>query len=147
MDTSDAPIISGGDSAPDVSALTGGSAPVAPPPPSPAGDSLPAPVAPQGPALISGAAPVNPIPGPSATPPPQAAGTPSVWKNLVMGAIYGLAGSAGSTHFGSGLAGGAAGVVEQKQREIQNAQAQQRINFESVQAADSHIRALQETHL
>lgn len=114
MDTSDAPVISGDNSAPDISAITGATAP----PPAPIQQAAPAPPAPQG--------------------------QPSVWKNLVAGALFGLAGSAGSNHFGSGLAGGAEGAIKEKQRGFENAQAQTRLNFESVQAADSHIRALDE---
>jgi hypothetical protein len=75
---------------------------------------------------------------------PQAAGQKSVWKDLVMGAIYGLAGSAGSKHFGAGLAGGAAGYVQGKQQEVENIQNAKKLQFESLQAADSHIRALAE---
>ena len=78
---------------------------------------------------------------------PPAAGQQSVWKNLVMGAIYGLAGSAGSKHFGAGLAGGAQGYLAGKQQEVQNANAQQQLQFESLRAADSHITALAEHKL
>jgi hypothetical protein len=80
------------------------------------------------------------VPAPTApTPTPQAAGQQSVWKDLVMGAIYGLSGSAGAKNFGQGLSGGAQGYIQGKQQELQNAQAQQRqnaeIKFQSVQAA------------
>jgi len=84
---------------------------------------------------------VQSLPTPTA---PQAAGQPSVWKNLVMGAIAGLAGSAGAKHFGAGAAGGAAGYLEQKQQQTVNAQNKQQLQFESVQAADQHIKALNE---
>lgn len=91
------------------------------------------------------AADFNQTPGiPDISQAPQAAGQPSVWKDLVMGAIYGLAGSAGAKHFGSGLAGGAAGYIEGKQQEVQNANAAKQLQFESVKAADSHINALDE---
>jgi hypothetical protein len=85
-----------------------------------------------------------PLQNPAAPTPPPAAGTQSVWKNLVMGAIYGLAGSAGATHFGGGLAGGAASVVQEAQQQFQNKQAAKQLAFESVRAADSHIAALDE---
>jgi hypothetical protein len=80
-------------------------------------------------------------PPPAAPAPPAPAGTPSVWKNLVMGAIYGLAGSAGAKSFGAGAAGGAEGVIAAKQRDIENQQRAQQLQFESVRAADSHILA------
>jgi hypothetical protein len=78
------------------------------------------------------------------SPPPPAAGQPSVWKNIVMGAIYGLAGSAGQTHFGGGLAAGAGGVIQAKQRDLENKQRGQQLQMESVRAADTHIAALDE---
>ena len=59
-----------------------------------------------------------------------------------MGAIYGLAGSAGAKHFGAGLGMGAAGELAGKQQERQNAVQQQQLQFESVKAADSHIVAM-----
>lgn len=100
--------------------------------------------------IFSAPAPSTPIPSTPAAPatPPPAQGTPSVWKNLVMGAIYGLAGSQGATHFGGGAAGGAAGYVAGKQKEIENARAQQQLEaqkqqfqFASIKAADEHIKA------
>lgn len=133
-DTPDNSILSGGDpsGAPDISTLTGPSTPQPSAPP------------------IPQQAPADPTAAPAAQAPaqapatPVAAGQPSVWKNLVLGAIAGLAGSAGSTHFGGGLAQGAAGAINEQQRQIQNKNTQQQLNFESVKAADDHIRALNE---
>jgi hypothetical protein len=85
-----------------------------------------------------------PVTGLEATAPPKAAGVQSVWKNIAMGAIYGLAGAAGQKHFGGGLGAGAAGVIAGKQQEVENAQRAQQLQFESVKAADSHIIALDE---
>jgi len=91
-------------------------------PPSPAAQPAP---------ILSGLQP--------ATQPPPAAGTPSVWKNIVMGAIYGLAGSGGAKTFGAGAGGGAASVLAQEQLQKENAarQAAQQadVQFKSVQAA------------
>lgn len=87
---------------------------------------------------ISGtpAAPGNILSGNNPTPPPPA-GTPSVWKTLTMGALWGLAGSAGAKHFGAGLAGGAEGVLERAPAAAQRAaQAQSDIRFKDAQAAD-----------
>lgn len=135
MDSNLVDVLSGGDAPPDISAQPASqptgltSAPAQPPTP---------------------VAPLTPSPAPSAdanaalTGVPLVGGQPSVWKAIVAGALAGLAGSAGAKHFGSGLAGGAAGVIEEKQRESENAQHQQQLQFESAQAADSHIRALYE---
>jgi hypothetical protein len=91
-------------------------------------------------------APQGPATQPQSTdaPPPPPQGQQSVWKNLVMGAMWGLAGSAGSTHFGGGLARGAAGVLNQQQQQFENAQREKQLQFESVRAADAHIAALDE---
>lgn len=125
-------VLSGADpsGAPDISTLTGTT-------PQPSAPPIPqqAPAAPAAPSAQA------PAPAPAT---PVAAGQPSVWKNLVLGAIAGLAGSSGSTHFGGGLAQGAAGAINEQQRQIQNKNTQQQLNFESVKAADDHIRALNE---
>ncbi len=134
----------------DASVLSGGAIPDAgisgtsAPPPSPA-PQVPTPIPQAAPATSStGGAPVDAgvTTGPAA--PPQAAGQRSVWKDIVMGALYGLAGSAGSKHFGGGLAQGAAGYLEGKQREVENLQNASKLQFESLQAADSHVKALAE---
>jgi hypothetical protein len=74
-----------------------------------------------------------------ASQPPAPQGQQSVWKNLVMGAIWGLAGSKGATHFGGGAAGGAEGYLQGKEQEVENTQRQQKldadIKFQSLQAA------------
>ena len=67
-----------------------------------------------------------------------------MWKNLVQGALWGLAGSAGSTHFGGGLARGAAGYMQGKQQEVDNetraAQQASDIKFRELQSADMASR-------
>lgn len=85
-------------------------------------------------------APVN-------TPPPPAAGAPSVWKNLAMGALWGLVGAGRSgalsgrqssgQAFGEGVAGGVGGVlVDKPQFQAQQAQQAADIRFKNAQAAD-----------
>lgn len=63
---------------------------------------------------------------------------------IVQGALWGLAGSKGATHFGSGLAGGAEGYMAGKQQQVVNAQNQQQLQFDSVKAADSHVLAMKQ---
>lgn len=53
---------------------------------------------------------------------------PSAWEGLVMGAIAGLAGAKGATHFGGGLAGGAAGALSYQQQAKENDMKQQELN-------------------
>src|SRR6185437_5547463 len=65
---------------------------------------------------------------------------PSLWSSILMGALYGLAGSAGQKHFGGGLAAGAAGAFEGQAQ-------QQQLKFESLRAADSHAEALAQHNL
>ena len=95
-------------------------------------------------------APVQmPISAPATAPPPppKSAGQPSVWKDIVMGALTGLAGSAGATHFGGGVAGGAANTINQtlaaKQRAFEDNLQQQKnqsdIKFQDAQSA--HLAA------
>jgi hypothetical protein len=88
------------------------------------------------------AQPAPPTPQPAAAAAPLAGGTPSIWKSVVMGALQGLAGSAGATHFGGGVAAGVGGVLKAKQQAVDNANMQQQLQFESVKAADSHVQAL-----
>lgn len=99
----------------------------------------PSTVAPQGPMPSLGAAPAPPSLA-QATPT-----RPSVWSAVVQGALQGLAGSAGANHFGSGLAGGAANVLAQKQLAVENQRAQaaqdSSIKFQSAQAAQSVAEA------
>jgi hypothetical protein len=108
----------------------------------PAQSSGPAPAPPDvGPTGPQGQAP--PVPGQPAAPqaPPPAQGTPSVWKDLVYGALSGLAGSSGRGGFANGLAEGARGYQAQKQQDFQNQQASQK------QAADIQFQSLQAAHL
>jgi hypothetical protein len=105
--------------------------------------------------VLSGNSPIGAPPDigtPAPQPPPslgaQAPPTPppppinSVWSEVVKGALAGLAGSRGATHFGGGLAAGAGGYLQEKQQEVENAQKAQQLQFESARAADSHITAL-----
>ncbi len=86
----------------------------------------------------------------SATPPPPAAGQPSIWKDLAMGALWGLAGAgrsgalsghrSGADAFAMGAAGGAEGVlVDKPAAQAQQAQAAADIKFKTAQAADMQI--------
>ena len=74
------------------------------------------------------------------------AGTPSVWKNILMGALQGLANSGRSGTFAGGLAEGAAGVEAARQRDIENQQAATQLQFESLKAAHSVAVAAQQAN-
>lgn len=100
------------------------------------------------PATGANTAAVSPL-GQSA-PPPVAAGQPSVWKDLAMGALWGMVGASksgalngrmtGGNAFAAGAAGGAAGVLEEEpQFKAQMAQAAADVKFKSAQAADMQI--------
>jgi hypothetical protein len=91
----------------------------------------------QPPAPAQPSAPAQP---PSQAQPP-AQEKPSVWRAVVDGALKGLAGSAGATSFGAGLAGGAAGVLKDQQLQKQNALAQQQQQNENQAASDAHTKA------
>jgi hypothetical protein len=79
-----------------------------------------------------------PAPAPTAAPaaPPQPG---ELWKNMLVGAMQGIAGAKGATSFGGGVAGGAANVIAQKQQAFENQQTQQQNtsinNFRDVQSA------------
>lgn len=87
---------------------------------------------------------------PMAQPTTPAGPTPSVtgmWKDVLAGALSGLSGIGnirGRGGFGSGVGAGMAAEQQQKQIGIENQQRQQQLNFESVQAADTHLRARDE---
>lgn len=112
-------------SAPDPSTIAGPT-PMQQQPPDVSGSS----VAPAPDALV------NQLPATS-NPPVQAptvnpsAPKPSMWLQVVQGALSGLAGSAGATHFGGGLAMGAAAQQ----------QAQQQKTFADIQSADRAAQA------
>src|SRR5690348_716713 len=100
------------------------------------------------PATGANTAAVSPL-GASA-PPPVAAGQPSVWKDLAMGALWGMVGASksgalngrmtGGNAFAAGAAGGAAGVLEEEpQFKAQMAQAAADVKFKTAQAADMQI--------
>lgn len=90
------------------------------------------------------AAPAPIQPGPAAAPPPPPVPVKGLAQLIIQGALWGLAGSKGSTSFGGGVSGGAAGYVAGKQQETENAQRTQQLQVESVRAADTHIAALDE---
>jgi hypothetical protein len=102
----------------------------------------PAPVPPQAPDIQT-AQPQAVIPTDNSAPSAPPAGQQSPWKDLVKGALEGLAGGGGAKTFGAGLAGGAANVLRIKQQDVENAAAAQRqqseIQFQSLQAA--HLAA------
>jgi hypothetical protein len=104
-------------------------APVNPPldPSAPQQAPQPAPAQDQGPvsAPPQQARPVN-IDNPTPQAPTQGPG--SMWKNVLLGALSGVAGAKGATSFGGGVAGGAAGYISEQQRQTQNAQQQQLID-------------------
>ena len=85
---------------------------------------------------------------PVSSAPPPSPGQSSVWKDLALGALWGLTGAARSgamsgrggsagDQFAAGVAGGAAGVLVDKPE----------FEFESAQAADSHVKAYWQTRL
>lgn len=61
---------------------------------------------------------------------------PSLLASILMGAVHGLAGSAGARSFGAGLAGGAGGELNAQQQQFQNDQTQQ-ANDRANQAANT----------
>jgi hypothetical protein len=111
-------------SQPDNSALTQQA-----PPPSPIDPG-------QAPDIQSGQ-PSPVLPTQNATPAPPA-GQASVWKDLVRGALQGLAGSAGTHSVGAGLAAGARSELDAQQRDIKQASD---LKFQSLQAAHEAVLA------
>lgn len=106
----------------------------------------------QGPAQPPMAAPD--APAQAAQPPAAPAGPskPSLWQNILMGALTGMAGSAGQKHFGGGVAAGAGGFLQHQQEQKENAiqqqkadaqtqEAQSTIKFQSAQAANAVAEA------
>lgn len=69
---------------------------------------------------------------------PQAAGTPSPWKQLVLGALIGM--TAGGRNFAQGEENGGAKVQAMQDQQAQAAQDQQKLAFASVQAAHQMIQ-------
>ena len=86
------------------------------------------------------------VSAPSAAPlPPPGPAKPGMWAAVLQGALTGLAGVnniKGRGGFGAGAGAGAENELKQQQIQIENKQRQQQLNFESVQAADTHIAAL-----
>jgi hypothetical protein len=80
-----------------------------------------------------------PSPAPAAAPAPQ---KPSLWRNVVAGALAGLANSAGSTSFGSGLGKGAAGELARQQQEKDNAAQNKAQELANQKQMDEHQRSL-----
>lgn len=143
---------------PDISALTGTTPQPAPPPgtvANPDENFAPGPLSGNTGITDAGATPSqggggNPIS--KANPqtdfagvPLKANGQPSIWKDMVMGMIWGLAGSSGAKHFGSGMAGGAQGVMAGMQQVQENKNTAKKLEFESLEAANSAVRLRNET--
>jgi hypothetical protein len=130
---SDAPDVASSP-APDLSSITG-PAPQPPPPNPLMGSPLPNASAPapqdQSPAQSPSAASTLSAP---------MAGTPSVWKQVVQGALLGLSG--GGPNFASGVASGAKVESAAIQQQADN---QQRAQFESMQAAHQAALAFQQS--
>ena len=76
---------------------------------------------------------------------PQAQGQPSVWKQVVFGALMGAFAGGGTRGFGEGMAAGSNAVQAQAQQKVENANKQQQLQFESLKAADMMIQAKQRT--
>src|SRR4051812_25379451 len=53
---------------------------------------------------------------------------PRFWQGILMGALHGMAGSAGATSFGGGLAAGAKGEFAYQQQDLENRQHQQELD-------------------
>jgi hypothetical protein len=80
--------------------------------------------------------------------PVQAPNQPISWRDVLRGALAGMSGAAqtnGRGGFAQGLGAGAGAELEEQRKDQQVKMQQQRLNFESVQAADTHIAAL-DTH-
>ena len=94
--------------------------------------------------------PSTPLPDSVTNPNPQsptlaAPPKPGLWRQVVTGALSGLAGSAGSKSFGGGLAAGAAGELDQQRyeraKQIADANTQSEIRFRDFQAANLAVEA------
>lgn len=107
--------------------------------------------------LPNSAPPVdNGITGPIQAPPPTAAPPqappapdqkPPFWKTLLQGALAGLAGSAGSKTFGGGLGAGAAGEINEQQRQVTNNMNVRFANLQDAkQAADLTHQMTEQQH-
>jgi hypothetical protein len=62
---------------------------------------------------------------------PTGASKTAMWRDILTGAMQGLAGSKGATSFGGGAAGGATGVLAHKQQDVENTQRQQQIDTQA----------------
>jgi hypothetical protein len=84
--------------------------------------------------------PANPVQSTPDGPPQASAPQPSLWKQVLVGALNGLANSAGAKHFGEGAAMGAQGVMAARQQQINNQikqqQAQSLAQFRDAHAAN-----------
>lgn len=78
---------------------------------------IPDPQQPQSPDAAPAAPASAPPPSPDALgAPPAAPAKPALWRNLLQGALEGMAGAQGATSFGGGFAGGVGGVMVAKAR-------------------------------
>ena len=100
------------------------------------GQTAPAPLMPQSPQDFQQAGVAPP------------AAPPSPWRSILQGALWGIASASqpgrGRGSFAEGLGQGAGGAIEGEQQQVENQMRQKQLQFESVQAGDSHIRALNE---
>jgi hypothetical protein len=86
----------------------------------------------------------------TSAPPTAAPNQPISWRDVLRGALAGMAGAASAppghrTGFVQGAGLGAGAELEQQRKDQQVKMQQQRLQFESAQAADTHVAAL-DTH-
>lgn len=102
------------------------------------------------PAPLDSPLPATPLPtAPQPPAPTDASGKPALWRGILAGALEGLGGARGATHFGGGLAAGAAGqqayAQQQKENDLQQQQnaranAQSKAQVASTQASTAHTQ-------
>jgi hypothetical protein len=79
-----------------------------------------------------------PAPAPAAA--PAAPEKPSLWRNLLAGALSGMASSAGGKNFGEGLALGAKGELARERQEKDDATSQDQAKQAQIQQAARESR-------
>jgi hypothetical protein len=75
---------------------------------------------------------------------PAPASTPRPWAQILKGALDGFQAASGAKNAGQAAMLGVKGELQQEQTDKENAMAQQQLQFQSVAAADSHIKAMHE---
>ncbi|HZP33466.1 MAG TPA: hypothetical protein VFB23_08905 [Candidatus Acidoferrales bacterium] len=106
--------------------------------------------------VVNGQQPTSPLAGPSTSLMPESpqdfeqataptSGRVSPWRSILQGALLGMQGAAqptkGRGSFAQGVGMGVTGEIQGEQRQIENQQRQQQLNFESAQAANEMIAA------